>query len=63
MERSLRNIIGARGMRPLRPSSSRNPVPNIIKSRDIPAQNNIRGTTSRGACDEGNLNNLALRKL
>ena len=27
------------------------------------AANNIRGTTSRGACDEGNLNNLALKKL
>jgi hypothetical protein len=27
------------------------------------APNNIRGTTSRGACDEGNLNNIALSKL
>jgi hypothetical protein len=64
-----------------------NPAPNKLRSKNIPTQNNIRGTALRfsdtqplgaisepeveggtnpdysgGACDEGNLNNIALRK-
>ena len=52
-------------MRPRRPSSSRKPAPNIIRSTEIPAQNNIRGKTSRGrrTKDEGNSRLLVLNPL
>jgi hypothetical protein len=39
------------------------PAPNKLRSRNILTPNNNRGTTSRGACDEGNLNNIARRTL
>lgn len=48
-------------MRPRRRSSSRNLALNMIEMTNIPAQNKIRSTTSRGACDEGNSRLLAER--